>query len=116
MFFLPLGCFSQEDVELPIIKKILFQQVDDWNNGDIEKYMEGYWNSDSLIFIGKSGIKYGWKSTLENYKKSYPDRQSMGRLNFTLLEKKNSGQKIISSLANGGLIKIIKLLLKGTLH
>lgn len=56
-----------------------------WNDGNIEKYMEGYWKSDSLRFIGKSGITYGWKATLERYKKSYPDKDAMGLLKFQVL-------------------------------
>lgn len=50
--------------------------------------MQGYWKSDSLKFIGKSGITYGWRATLENYKKSYPDTAAMGKLKFDLLEVK----------------------------
>jgi ketosteroid isomerase-like protein len=40
------------------------------------------------MFIGKSGIIYGWQKTLDNYKKGYPDKKAMGKLNFTLLEMK----------------------------
>jgi hypothetical protein len=47
--------------------------------------MEGYWKSDSLMFIGKSGITYGWKETLSNYKKNYPDSSSMGKLRFDII-------------------------------
>ena len=39
-------------------------------------------NSDSLKFIGKAGLTYGWDTTLANYKKSYPDTDAMGRLTF----------------------------------
>ena len=47
--------------------------------------MSGYWKSDSLRFIGKSGLKYGWQNTLNNYQKSYPDKASMGILVFNVL-------------------------------
>ncbi len=56
-----------------------------WNKGDLEGFMSSYWNDDSLKFIGKSGITYGWKSTLSNYKKNYPDKATMGILDFTIL-------------------------------
>lgn len=55
--------------------------------------MEGYWKSDSLRFIGKSGIKYGWQETLDNYKKSYPDRAAMGKLTFELLSFDSMGEQ-----------------------
>lgn len=71
------------------IRQILKEQTLAWNNGDIEQFMKGYWQNDSLAFIGKSGLKYGWKSTLENYKKGYPDTATMGNLNFELLQVKH---------------------------
>ncbi len=70
------------------VRAVLTKQQTCWNNGDIPCFMEGYWKSDSLKFIGKSGITRGWQQTLDNYKKSYPDTATMGKLNFTLLEVK----------------------------
>lgn len=70
------------------VKAVLNKQQICWNNGDIPCFMESYWKSDSLKFIGKSGITYGWKQILENYTKSYPDTTTMGKLTFTLLEIK----------------------------
>lgn len=61
-------------------------QVAAWNNGNIENYMHGYWNNDSLLFIGSKGPKYGYNSTLSNYKKSYPDKAAMGELHFSSLK------------------------------
>ena len=40
------------------------------------------------MFVGKSGITYGWQKTLDNYKKNYPDAAAMGKLKFDLLEVK----------------------------
>ena len=48
--------------------------------------MKGYWENDSLLFVGKSGPKYGYRATLENYKKGYPDTVAMGKLHFDLLK------------------------------
>lgn len=70
------------------IRYVLQKQEAAWNQGDLQTYMHSYWKSDSVMFIGKSGITYGWEKTLENYKKGYPDKQAMGKLNFTLLEMK----------------------------
>lgn len=68
------------------ILDVMQQQEVAWNEGDIDSFMEGYWQSDSLKFVGKSGIKHGWKNTLDNYKKSYPNKDSMGQLHFDILE------------------------------
>jgi ketosteroid isomerase-like protein len=70
------------------IRKVLTAQDKAWNNGDIEGFMQTYWKSDSLMFIGKSGITYGWQKTLNNYKKGYPDTAAMGKLRFELIEIK----------------------------
>ena len=68
------------------ISNLLEKQRLAWNRGDLEGYMQGYWKSDSLLFVGKSGPKYGWKTTLENYKKNYRDDSAMGILTFNLLQ------------------------------
>lgn len=68
------------------IKKILAAQTVAWNKGDLENFMDGYWNNDSLLFIGKTGVNKGWHKTLENYQQGYPDTTAMGKLNFDILE------------------------------
>lgn len=83
-----------------IIHKNLKAQEACWNNADLEGYMAYYWNSDSLKFIGKSGITYGWKTTLEHYKTSYPDKASMGILNFSDIKFFRIKRKLI--MVTGG--------------
>lgn len=78
------------------IRALLAKQTEAWNRGDVEGFMEGYWKNDSLMFIGKSGITYGWQQTLDNYKKGYPDKTAMGQLTFTLLEMKPLSKKYFS--------------------
>jgi ketosteroid isomerase-like protein len=67
------------------IRQLLHAQTESWNRGDIEGFMQTYWKSDSLMFIGKSGVTRGWQKTLENYKKGYPDTVAMGKLSFNIL-------------------------------
>jgi len=74
------------------ILAVMNQQEADWNNGNIDAFMQGYWQSDSLMFIGKNGIKYGWQTTLDNYKKSYPDKATMGKLEFNVVKLEVSGE------------------------
>ena len=74
--------------EIPVVSQIsskMKQQEIAWNKGDIEGFMKYYWQSDSLIFVGKNGIQNGWEKTLANYNKSYPDKASMGNLTFSNL-------------------------------
>lgn len=84
VLFFSLLAFTQSSDELAI-RQVLDRQVQAWNQGNIESFMQGYWKNDSLMFIGKSGINWGWQKTLENYKRSYPDTTAMGTLSFNLI-------------------------------
>lgn len=76
---------KQTDSDKAMILRVLSDQQKAWNDGRIEDFMNGYWRNDSLVFIGKKGITKGWQQTLDNYKKSYPDRSTMGELVFTIV-------------------------------
>ncbi len=67
------------------ILKLMDTQRLAWNRGDIEGFMQGYWKSDSLMFVG-SKTTYGWQNTLDNYKRGYPDKAAMGILTFDILK------------------------------
>ena len=42
------------------IRRLMTDQAAAWNRGNIDDFMKGYWNNDSLVFIGKSGPSYGY--------------------------------------------------------
>ena len=68
------------------IRNLLAEQTAAWNRGNIEEFMKGYWNNDSLMFIGQSGVTYGYNNTLTNYKKNYSTADKMGMLSFDLIK------------------------------
>jgi uncharacterized protein (TIGR02246 family) len=68
------------------IRKILDAQQAAWNEGNVGAFLEGYWHSPDLTFSGSSGIARGWDGVLARYKKNYPDRATMGQLDFSNLE------------------------------
>jgi ketosteroid isomerase-like protein len=70
------------------IRSLLHTQTQAWNRGDLEGFMQTYWQSDSLLFIGKSGVTRGWQKTLDNYKRGYPDKAAMGTLSFDIIQVK----------------------------
>lgn len=76
------------------IQAVLGKQQKAWNEGKLEAYMQGYWNNDSLTFVGKKGVTRGWKNTLANYKKSYPDKTTMGKLELEILSIKIFGKDL----------------------
>src|SRR5262245_54932613 len=77
-----LSAQSKASRDEKAVIQLMDEQNKAWNRGDLEGFMKGYWESDSLMFVGKSGVTYGYKNTLENYKKGYPDTAAMGKLTF----------------------------------
>ena len=77
-----------QQTEEAAIRNLLAEQIENWNKGDIEDFMQTYWKNDSLMFVGKTGVTRGWKNTLNNYKKGYPDTAAMGKLSFDIIEIK----------------------------
>ncbi|MEJ7626682.1 MAG: DUF4440 domain-containing protein [Ferruginibacter sp.] len=84
---LTLFCNAQSKDE-SIIRTAMDKQLSAWNSGNLIDFMDTYWKNDSLMFIGKSGVTYGWQNTLDNYRKGYPDTVAMGKLNFDILHVK----------------------------
>src|SRR4051812_48668498 len=75
------------------IRKILAEQTAAWNKGNLDEFMKGYWHDDSLMFVGRNGVTYGYQHTLDNYKKNYDSPDKMGKLFFDLQQvKKLSGE------------------------
>ena len=99
-FFISINpvVFSQLKLEtkdsLAIIN-ILNKQEKDWNRGDIDEFMKGYLKSEKLVFSGSSGPIYGWKATLDRYKKTYSDKEKMGKLKFEILNVIALSPKVI---------------------
>ena len=90
MFFCLGWCISgaAQSKEETAIRTVMDKQVTEWNNGNIDGFMQTYWHSDSLLFVGSSGPSYGWQNALEHYKKSYPNAAAMGKLDFVILNVK----------------------------
>lgn len=82
--FISFSIFAQKTNERQAVLDVLARQNKNWNDGNISAFMEDYWKSDSLMFIGSKGVVYGWKATLDRYNKSYPDRATMGQLKFDI--------------------------------
>ena len=90
---LSLAAFSSRSTGAPpqsadaaAILTLLNDQTAAWNRGDIEGFMNGYWNSNLTEFVSSEGVSRGWQTLLERYRHSYPDRKAMGHLTFSDLE------------------------------
>lgn len=92
LLIFPVACLpaklQAQNTDEVAVRQLLDNQSKAWSKGNIEEFMQGYWQSDSLVFTGKNGLKYGYKTMLGNYRKNYPDTAAMGKLRFDLLQLK----------------------------
>lgn len=66
------------------IRSVMDAQSTAWNAGDIAGFMEGY--MDSACFISSRGRTCGRAAVTASYRQHYPDKASMGLLDFSDLE------------------------------
>ena len=85
LLIFPLSDYITPNDDAILINK-LNNQADCWNAGDIDCFMADYWHHDSLMYIGKNGVTYGWQNTLDNYKIKYPTKKEMGHLEFEIVQ------------------------------
>ena len=76
----------------------LDRQVDAWNQGDVEGFMQGYWKSEELRFVTPEGTTRGWQATLDRYRAKYPTRELMGRLSFEQICVAQKGPEVADVL------------------
>lgn len=77
---------EKREADQAAIEAVLHAQQAAWNRGDVDAFLTGYWHSPELTFSGSSGVARGWDGVLARYKKNYPDKASMGELDFSGLE------------------------------
>ncbi len=82
-----LNVVNDTEVKAEIIQ-ILNTQNAAWNAGDIDGFMASYLASEDLRFASGGKIKRGWQETSDGYKARYPDKATMGILDFNNLEVK----------------------------
>jgi len=98
LLFFTYSSFGQFNKDFEIIKNLMNEQQTAWNKGNIVSYMQYYWQSDSMMFVSKNGITFGWEQTLKNYQKTYPDQKTMGKLIFDQLKFQKINNKHIIAI------------------
>ena len=87
-----IGCGSPADKEAAI-RSVLEEQVEAWNNADLEAFMETYVKSEDLRFSSSGPVRRGWEDTKRRYCKNYPSKEAMGLLEFEELAVKTLSSK-----------------------
>jgi uncharacterized protein (TIGR02246 family) len=85
------------------ISRILNEQVDAWNRGDLHAFVAGYAEGDRMTYVGKGGaIVRGRAALEERYRKSYPEGRR-GTLTFSELDVRRLGPDDYLVLGNWSL-------------
>jgi hypothetical protein len=82
------GVPGTQEQSLTDIYQLMDLQEQAWNAGDIKTFMLPYELSDSLLFVNKRGLRYGFEANLQAYLDGYPDREQMGTLTFENLNSR----------------------------
>jgi ketosteroid isomerase-like protein len=65
------------------IKQLLLSQVEAWNLGKLDAFMQGYRHSPDLTFFSGATVTRGWEPTLLRYRQRYQaEGKEMGKLEF----------------------------------
>jgi beta-aspartyl-peptidase (threonine type) len=91
---------SREDDATRGVRAVLDHQVADWNKGDLDGFLTGYWNSPKVVFQSGGQRIDGWEAMRERYRRRYQaEGRAMGRLEFSSLDIEPLGPEAI--LARG---------------
>jgi len=81
-------------------RAVLDRQVADWNKGDLDAFLGGYWNSPKVVFQSGGQRFDGWEAMRERYRRRYQaEGRAMGRLAFSSLDVEPLGPEAV--LARG---------------
>lgn len=72
--------------EKEAILKVMNEQQECWNNADLKCFMSFYHKSDSIQFVAKNGVNYGWENIYKSYQKGFPNAEAMGKLTYTIID------------------------------
>jgi ketosteroid isomerase-like protein len=78
------GCATTSPaVDRIAILKVLEDQKDAWNRGDLDAFVAGYHRSDDTVFAGGDKVHRGFDAMIRRYREAYPTREKMGALSFS---------------------------------
>jgi beta-aspartyl-peptidase (threonine type) len=91
---------GDRDDSIQAVRAVLDRQVADWNRGDLDGFLGGYWNSPKVVFQSGGQRIDGWSAMRERYRRQYQaEGRAMGRLDFSALDIEPLGPEAV--LARG---------------
>lgn len=74
------------------VKDLLTMQSEAWNNGDLDKFLTGYVNSNEISYVSSESEVWGYEALRQRYVKKYGEsRDTMGELSFSDLKVQSLG-------------------------
>jgi uncharacterized protein (TIGR02246 family) len=94
MFAMTAWAAPAEDEAKKQVRAVLDAQVAAWNKGDLDRFLEGYWDDPGLTFFAGGNVSKGLKAVRERYQKRYKaEGKEMGKLSFSEMEVFILGEK-----------------------
>lgn len=85
---------------VPAVRAVLSRQADDWNKGDLDGFLTGYWNSSKVVFLSGGQRFDGFEAMRDRYRRRYKaEGRAMGHLEFSELDVESLGPEAV--LARG---------------
>jgi ketosteroid isomerase-like protein len=80
------SAISAED-PVHAIRAVLRQQQADWNKGDLDAFLTGYWNSPRVVFQSGGNRYDGWEAMRDRYRARYKaEGKAMGEVGFSAID------------------------------
>jgi ketosteroid isomerase-like protein len=90
----------QSEATVREVRAVLDRQVADWNKGDLDGFLDGYWNSPKVVFMSGGQRFDGYEAMRDRYHRRYQaEGKAMGHLAFSELEVEPLGPE--SAMARG---------------
>jgi len=75
------------DEAIAAIRAVLERQEADWNKGDLDAFLTGYWNSPRVVFQSGGDRYDGWEAMRARYRKRYKaEGKAMGHVAFSRID------------------------------
>jgi ketosteroid isomerase-like protein len=92
---------GDRDDAVRAVRAVIDRQVADWNKGDLDGFLSGYWNSPKVVFQSGGQRHDGFEAMRDRYRRRYQaEGKAMGQLVFSALEIEPLGPD--ACLARGG--------------
>jgi beta-aspartyl-peptidase (threonine type) len=62
---------ADQEEEAARITEMLHSSAESWGAGDLDGFMDDYWNDPDLTFSGSTGVTRGWESVRQSYLRTY---------------------------------------------